>query len=94
MVYTFTPLTFFRPWNWQTFPRKNVFVFKTQNLAISGVLLADKCPIVVGKESAKILAVEEPELGEPNAAGALIERPSLALLFKKMPDKEGDIIGK
>lgn len=55
--------------------------------------MADKCPIVVGKEGAKILAVEEPELGEPNAAAAIIERPSLALLFKKMPDKEGDIIG-
>lgn len=57
------------------------------------MLLADKCPIVVGKEGAKILAVEEPELGEANAAAAIIERPSLALIFKKVPDKEGDIIG-
>ncbi|KAF9408443.1 hypothetical protein HW555_011878 [Spodoptera exigua] len=64
----------------------------TDTIEPFGVLLADKCPIVVGKEGAKILAVEEPELGEPNAAAAIIERPSLALLFKKMPDKEGDII--
>ncbi|KAJ8726006.1 hypothetical protein PYW07_000704 [Mythimna separata] len=64
----------------------------TDTIEPFGVLLADKCPIVVGKEGAKILAVEEPELAEPNAMAALIERPSLALLFKKMPDKEGDII--
>lgn len=56
--------------------------------------MADKCPIVVGKEGARILGVEDPEMAEPGAAAALIERPSLALLFKKAPDKEGDIIGE
>ncbi|CAH0603556.1 unnamed protein product [Chrysodeixis includens] len=64
----------------------------TDTIEAFGIILADKCPIVVGKEGAKILAVEEPELGEPAAAAAIIERPSLALVFKKMPEKEGDII--
>lgn len=33
-------------------------------------------------------------MGTTAAAAAIAERPSLALLFKKAPDKEGDIIGK
>lgn len=33
-------------------------------------------------------------MGTAAAAAAIAERPSLALLFKKAPDKEGDIIGK
>lgn len=57
-----------------------------------GVIVADKCPILLGKEEARVLAAEQPDLGQPNATNALTERPSLALLLKKMPDKEGDII--
>ncbi|GBP53190.1 hypothetical protein EVAR_8967_1 [Eumeta japonica] len=61
-------------------------------LSRGGVVVADKCPLVVGRESARWLAVEEPELGAPPALAALAERPSLALLLKKMPDREGDVI--
>ncbi|XP_039765141.1 thioredoxin domain-containing protein 3 homolog [Pararge aegeria] len=57
-----------------------------------GVLVADKCPLVLGKDGARILAMEDPEFAQPEAAAALAERPSLALLLKKMPDKEGNII--
>ncbi|XP_023954141.1 thioredoxin domain-containing protein 3 homolog [Bicyclus anynana] len=57
-----------------------------------GVLVADKCPLVLGKDGARILAMEDPEFGQPEAAAALAERPSLALLLKKMPDKEGNVI--
>ncbi|CAB3248078.1 unnamed protein product [Arctia plantaginis] len=64
----------------------------TDSIEPFGLILADKCPIVVGKEGARILAVEDPEMGTTAAAAAIAERPSLALLFKKVPDKEGDII--
>ncbi|XP_034831484.1 thioredoxin domain-containing protein 3 homolog isoform X2 [Maniola hyperantus] len=57
-----------------------------------GVLVADKCPVVVGKDGARILAMEDPEFAHPEAAAALVERPALALLLKKMPDKEGNVI--
>ncbi|XP_063375879.1 thioredoxin domain-containing protein 3 homolog isoform X1 [Cydia fagiglandana] len=57
-----------------------------------GVLVADKLPLLLGKIEARRLAVEEPEMGKPAAMTALTERPSLALLLKKQPDKEGDII--
>lgn len=68
-------------------------IFITHLCIFPGVLVADKCPIVLGKEGARILAVECPELGEEGAASALAERPSLALLLKKTPEKEGDVIG-
>lgn len=61
---------------------------------ILGVVVADKCPIVVGKDAAKVLSLEDPELGTPGAIAAMAERPSLALLLKKLPDKEGNVIGK
>ncbi|KAJ0181537.1 hypothetical protein K1T71_002259 [Dendrolimus kikuchii] len=57
-----------------------------------GVIVADKCPILLGKDEARVLAVEEPELAQPATAAALVERPSLALLLKKLPDKDGDVI--
>ncbi|XP_045458411.1 thioredoxin domain-containing protein 3 homolog [Melitaea cinxia] len=57
-----------------------------------GVLIADKCPLVLGKHGAKILAMEDPEFENAEAAAQLIERPSLALLLKKLPDREGNII--
>lgn len=63
-------------------------------LYFSGVLVADKCPLVLGKQGARILAMEDPEFNHPEAVAALIERPSLALLLKKLPDREGNIIGK
>lgn len=58
-----------------------------------GVVVADKCPLLLGKEGSRILAVEDPEMGEEATAAALIERPSLALLLKKTPEKEGCVIG-
>nr|XP_026490501.1 uncharacterized protein LOC113396675 isoform X1 [Vanessa tameamea] len=57
-----------------------------------GVLVADKCPLVLGKHGARILAMEDPEFENPEAVASLIERPSLALLLKKLPDREGNII--
>ncbi|KAG6453004.1 hypothetical protein O3G_MSEX007916 [Manduca sexta] len=57
-----------------------------------GVIVADKCPTLLGKDGARILAVEEPELGNEATTAAIAERPSLALLLKKLPDKEGDVI--
>lgn len=62
-------------------------------ICASGVVVADKCPILLGKDGARVLAVEEPELGQPASATVLAERPSLALLLKKMPDRDGDVIG-
>ena len=58
-----------------------------------GIVVADKCPLVLGKHGARILAMENSEFDHPEAAAALIERPSLALLLKKLPDREGNIIG-
>lgn len=55
--------------------------------------MADKCPILLGKLEARRLAVEEPELGAPAAVATLTERPALALLLKKLPEKEGDVVG-
>lgn len=63
------------------------------SVLILGVLVADKCPLLLGKDGAKILAVEDPEMGEEAIVAALIERPLLALLLKKTPEKEGCVIG-
>ncbi|CAG9121810.1 unnamed protein product [Plutella xylostella] len=57
-----------------------------------GVTVADKCPLLVGAEGARILAVEDPTLGAPPALAALVERPSLTLLLKKLPEKDGDVL--
>ncbi|XP_052756739.1 uncharacterized protein LOC113509850 isoform X2 [Galleria mellonella] len=57
-----------------------------------GVIVADKCPLVVGKDGAKRLAVEDPEFGDEAVVALLAERPALALLLKKAPDKEGSVI--
>ncbi|XP_032529756.2 thioredoxin domain-containing protein 6-like isoform X1 [Danaus plexippus] len=57
-----------------------------------GVIVADKCPLVLGKDGAKILGVEDPEFAKPETAMALLERPALVLLLKKLPDKEGSVI--
>ncbi|XP_041970763.1 thioredoxin domain-containing protein 3-like [Aricia agestis] len=64
----------------------------TDALEPFGVVVADKCPLVVGREVVRALAAEEAELGVAGAAAALVERPSLALLLKKLPDREGDVI--
>ncbi|KAM3959118.1 thioredoxin domain-containing protein 3 homolog [Aphomia sociella] len=58
----------------------------------NGVLVADKCPLVVGKDGAKRLAIEDPEFGEESVVALLAERPALVLLLKKAPEKEGDVI--
>ncbi|KAI5635970.1 thioredoxin domain-containing protein [Phthorimaea operculella] len=57
-----------------------------------GVLVADKLPVVLGKDGAKRLAVEDPAMGSDAAAAALLERPALALLLKKQPEREGEVI--
>ncbi|CAG9567611.1 unnamed protein product [Danaus chrysippus] len=57
-----------------------------------GVIVADKCPLVLGKDGAKALGVEDPEFAKPETAMALLERPALVLLLKKLPDKEGSVI--
>ncbi|XP_059058999.1 thioredoxin domain-containing protein 6-like [Achroia grisella] len=57
-----------------------------------GVIVADKCPLVVGKDGAKRLAVEDPEFGEEAVVALLAERPALVLLLKKTPDKEGSVV--
>ncbi|CAG5048078.1 unnamed protein product [Parnassius apollo] len=57
-----------------------------------GVIVADKCPIVLGKLGARLLAVEDEEMSGEETAAVLAERPSLALLLKKLPEKEGDVI--
>ncbi|KAJ2944432.1 hypothetical protein O0L34_g3768 [Tuta absoluta] len=57
-----------------------------------GVLVADKLPIVLGKDGAKRLAVEDPAMASDAAAAALLERPALALLLKKQPEREGEVI--
>ncbi|CAK1603630.1 unnamed protein product [Parnassius mnemosyne] len=57
-----------------------------------GVIVADKCPLVVGKLGARLLAVEDEEMSGEETAAVLAERPSLALLLKKLPEKEGDVI--
>ncbi|XP_028164011.1 thioredoxin domain-containing protein 3 homolog [Ostrinia furnacalis] len=58
----------------------------------NGVIVADKCPLLLGKDDARRLAVEDPELKLPAALAALAERPALSLLLKKLPETEGSII--
>lgn len=48
---------------------------------------------MLDKNIIRVMAVEEPALGTEVAMAALADRPSLALLLKKQPDKEGDVIG-
>ncbi|VVD05624.1 unnamed protein product, partial [Leptidea sinapis] len=67
-------------------------MFGTSDKFAIGVIVADKCPVVLGKENARILAMEDPELSTEETAAVLAERPSLALLLKKLPDKEGNVI--
>ncbi|XP_045515363.1 uncharacterized protein LOC123708613 isoform X1 [Pieris brassicae] len=57
-----------------------------------GVVVADKCPLVLNKEGLKVLAIEDEHLASEAAAAALIDRPSLTLLLKKLPDKQGNVI--
>lgn len=74
---------------------KNIGTYElVYTMLFSGVLVADKCPLVLGKEGARILAMENPEFTHSETATALAERPALALLLKKMPDREGNVIGK
>ncbi|XP_028038862.1 thioredoxin domain-containing protein 6-like isoform X3 [Bombyx mandarina] len=64
----------------------------TDALEPHGVILADKCPILLGKDGVRVLGVEELELATEAAISAIAERPSLALLLKKTPEKDGDVI--
>ncbi|XP_045510805.1 thioredoxin domain-containing protein 3 homolog [Colias croceus] len=57
-----------------------------------GVIIADKCPLVLTKDNVRALSVEDETLGTEEAAAAVIERPSLTLLLKKLPDREGNVI--
>ncbi|KAL4705296.1 hypothetical protein ACJJTC_018982 [Scirpophaga incertulas] len=57
-----------------------------------GLLVSDKCPLLVGAEGGRRLAAEEPALGAAPALAALAERPALALLLRKAPDNDGDLI--
>ncbi|XP_049871204.1 thioredoxin domain-containing protein 3 homolog [Pectinophora gossypiella] len=57
-----------------------------------GVIIADKIPTVMGKDGAKRLAMEDPSMGSEQITAVLAERPALALLLKKQPDREGDVI--
>ncbi|XP_068621665.1 thioredoxin domain-containing protein 3 homolog [Battus philenor] len=57
-----------------------------------GVVIADKCPLVVGRQGARLLGAEDEEMSSEAVAAVLAERPALALLLKKLPDKEGDVI--
>ncbi|CAH2065744.1 unnamed protein product, partial [Iphiclides podalirius] len=57
-----------------------------------GITVADKCPLVLGKQGARILAAEDEEMSSEATAAAVSERPALALLLKKLPEKEGDVI--
>ncbi|XP_013192940.2 thioredoxin domain-containing protein 3 homolog [Amyelois transitella] len=57
-----------------------------------GVIVADKCPWVLGKDGAKRLALEDPEFGEEHVVATLAERPALILLLKRAPEKEGCVI--
>ncbi|XP_026324096.1 uncharacterized protein LOC113233255 [Hyposmocoma kahamanoa] len=57
-----------------------------------GVTIADKCPMVLPKDGVRRLAMEDPSLNTETSMTALAERPALALLLKKMPEKEGDVI--
>lgn len=63
-------------------------------LSAAGIAVADKCPLVLGQQGARALAAEAEEMGSAGATAALVERPALALLLKKLPDKEGDVIGQ
>ncbi|CAG9784744.1 unnamed protein product [Diatraea saccharalis] len=58
----------------------------------NGLVVADKCPLLLGKDGAKRLALEDPELNSAAAITVLSERPALTLLLKKMPEKDGSII--
>ncbi|KAL0894362.1 hypothetical protein ABMA27_012986 [Loxostege sticticalis] len=58
----------------------------------NGVIVADKCPILVGKDDARRLAVEDPELKIPAALTALAERPAMSLILKKLPETEGCVV--
>ncbi|XP_045535752.1 thioredoxin domain-containing protein 3 homolog [Papilio machaon] len=57
-----------------------------------GIAVADKCPLVLGQQGARALAAEAEEMGSAGVSAVLAERPALALLLKKLPDKEGDVI--
>lgn len=61
---------------------------------LPGVTIADKCPMVLPKDGVRRLAMEDSSLNTDTSMTALAERPALALLLKKMPEKEGDVIGK
>ncbi|XP_053607362.1 thioredoxin domain-containing protein 3 homolog isoform X2 [Plodia interpunctella] len=61
-------------------------------LDAQGVIVADKCPWVLGKDGAKRLALEDPEFGEEHVVAVLADRPALILLLKKAPEKEGCVI--
>ncbi|RVE55167.1 hypothetical protein evm_000065 [Chilo suppressalis] len=64
----------------------------SDTLEQNGLMVADKCPLLLGKDGAKRLALEDPELNSAAAVGVLSERPALTLLLKKMAEKEGNII--
>lgn len=50
--------------------------------------------MLIGRDTARALSIEDPEFGLPTTIAAMAERPSLIMLLKKLPDKEGDIIGE
>lgn len=50
--------------------------------------------MVLPKDGVRRLAMEDSSLNTDTSMTALAERPALALLLKKMPEKEGDVIGK
>ncbi|CAK1550846.1 unnamed protein product [Leptosia nina] len=57
-----------------------------------GVVIADKCPLVLNKDGLRMLALEDENLGTEAACAAMVDRPSLTLLLKKLPDKEGNVL--
>lgn len=50
--------------------------------------------MVLPRDGVRRLAMEDPSLNTETSMTAVAERPALALLLKKMPEKEGDVIGE
>lgn len=50
--------------------------------------------MVLPKDGVRRLAMEDNTLSTDAFMSALAERPALALLLKKMPEREGEVIGK
>lgn len=74
---------------------QTLFPYNSTNFYfLPGVIVADKCPILVGKDDARRLAVEDPELKIPAALTALAERPAMSLILKKLPETEGCVVGE